>query len=168
MTLASIQPLGYDSGQAGERIVVVLAPLYAMRTLVLTFPPRTNLVNAPLSALNDRALLRDASYVGGDWLRLAGPSIDVTNPATGELIARVPKAGREETAAAITQAQKALPGWSARTAKERAAILRRWHDLIVANVEDLARIPFGGLKASGIGREGSHLGIDEFLETKYV
>ena len=78
--------------------------------------------------------------VPASWLRLAGPSIDVTNPATGELIARVPKAGREETAAAITQAQKALPGWSARTAKERAAILRRWHDLIVANVEDLARI----------------------------
>ncbi len=97
-------------------------------------------MNAPIPALTDRALLRDANYVGGEWLRLAGSNIEVTNPATGELLARVPKAGREETAAAITQAHKALPGWSARTAKERAAVLRRWHDLIVANVDDLARI----------------------------
>ncbi len=97
-------------------------------------------MNAPIPALNDRTLLRDANYVGGDWLRLTGPTIDVANPATGELLARVPKASREATAAAISQARAALPGWSACTAKERAAVLRRWHDLIVANVEDLARI----------------------------
>jgi succinate-semialdehyde dehydrogenase / glutarate-semialdehyde dehydrogenase len=97
-------------------------------------------VNAPIPALTDRALLRDALYVDGDWLRPSGTSIDVTNPATGELLARVPKAGRAEANAAIAAARKALPGWSARTAKERAAVLRRWHDLIVANVDDLARI----------------------------
>jgi succinate-semialdehyde dehydrogenase / glutarate-semialdehyde dehydrogenase len=97
-------------------------------------------VNAPIPALTDRALLRDALYVDGDWLRPSGTSIDVTNPATGELLARVPKAGRAEANAAIAAARKALPGWSARTAKERAAVLRRWHDLIVANGDDLARI----------------------------
>ena len=97
-------------------------------------------MNAPIPALTDRALLRDAIYVDGEWLRPSGPGIDVTNPATGEVLARVPKAGRAEAAAAIAGARKALPGWAARTAKERAAVLRRWHDLIVANVDDLARI----------------------------
>jgi acyl-CoA reductase-like NAD-dependent aldehyde dehydrogenase len=52
-------------------------------------------VNAPIPALTDRALLRDASYVDGDWLRPSGTSIAVTNPATGELLAQVSKAGRE-------------------------------------------------------------------------
>jgi succinate-semialdehyde dehydrogenase/glutarate-semialdehyde dehydrogenase len=97
-------------------------------------------VNVPIPALTDRALLRDASYVDGDWLRPSGTSIAVTNPATGELLAQVSKAGREAAIAAIAAARKALPRWAARTAKERAAVLRRWHDLIVANVEDLARI----------------------------
>lgn len=97
-------------------------------------------MNAPIPALNDRALLGNAIYVDGEWLRPAGPNIDVTNPATGELLGRVPKAGRDETVAAIAAARKALPAWAGRTTKERAAVLRRWHDLIVANADDLARI----------------------------
>ena len=97
-------------------------------------------MTAPIPALTDRALLRNANYVDGAWLRPPGPSIDVTNPATGELVGRVPKAGREEALAAIRAAEKALPAWAGRTAKERAGVLRRWHDLIVANADDLARI----------------------------
>jgi succinate-semialdehyde dehydrogenase/glutarate-semialdehyde dehydrogenase len=111
-----------------------------MRTFVLTTFFRTKPLTTAIPALHDRALLREAIYVGGDWLRPAGGSIEVTNPATGELVGRVPKAGRDETLAAIRAASSALPQWTARTAKERAAILRRWHDLIVANVDDLARI----------------------------
>lgn len=93
-----------------------------------------------MPALNDGALLRNAIYIDGVWMRPAGASIEVTNPATGELVGRVPKAGREETAAAIRAAERALPAWAARTAKERAGILRRWYDLIVANADDLAQI----------------------------
>ncbi|HKU17257.1 MAG TPA: NAD-dependent succinate-semialdehyde dehydrogenase [Steroidobacteraceae bacterium] len=97
-------------------------------------------MNPPAPLVNDRALLRNELYVDGQWLRPAGGSIEVTNPATGQLVGLVPKAGREDTAAAIRAAEKALPAWAARPAKERAALLRRWHDLIIDNVEDLARI----------------------------
>lgn len=93
-----------------------------------------------MPTLSDRALLQNAIYIDGDWTRWSGASIEVTNPATGELVGLVPKAGREQAVAAIEAAQRALPAWAARTAKERAAVLRRWYDLIVANVDDLAQI----------------------------
>jgi succinate-semialdehyde dehydrogenase/glutarate-semialdehyde dehydrogenase len=91
--------------------------------------------------LNDRSLLKDALFIGGQWERPAGVAcFNVTNPATGAVLARVPSGGRDEAAAAIDAAEAALPAWRALTAKERAAILRRWHDLIIEHVEDLARI----------------------------
>jgi succinate-semialdehyde dehydrogenase/glutarate-semialdehyde dehydrogenase len=64
----------------------------------------------------------------------------VTNPATGALVGTVPKAGAAETRRAIEAAERALPEWRARTGKERAVILRRWFELIMANQEDLAQI----------------------------
>ncbi len=92
-------------------------------------------------ALSDPALLRDALYIDGQWLKPPGvETIEVRNPATQQRIVAVPKAGREQAAAAIARAAAALPAWSARTAKERAAILRRWHDLTLQHVDDLARI----------------------------
>jgi len=92
-------------------------------------------------ALADAALLRDALYINGEWLKPAGlGSIEVRNPATEQLIVAVPKGGRKQAADAIEHAAAALPAWSARTAKDRAAVLRRWHDLTVAHVDDLARI----------------------------
>ena len=92
-------------------------------------------------ALSDPALLRDALYIDGQWLKPAGVgTIEVRNPATQQRIVCVPKAGREQAAAAIARASAALPAWSARTAKDRAAILRRWHDLTLQHVDDLARI----------------------------
>ena len=67
-------------------------------------------------------------------------TIPVTNPATGETLGTVPRMGAEETRQAIEAADKALPAWRAKTAKERAAILRKWFDLMMANQEDLAQL----------------------------
>ncbi|TDV33603.1 succinate semialdehyde dehydrogenase [Paraburkholderia caballeronis] len=91
--------------------------------------------------LNDPTLLKQAILVGGEWIANTGHGfIDVTNPATGALVGRVPKATRAMTVAAIENASQALPSWSARPAAERSRIIRRWHDLIVEHVDDLARI----------------------------
>src|SRR5262249_29474332 len=67
-------------------------------------------------------------------------SIDVDNPATGETLGVVPKLGRDETRRAIDAAARAFPAWRRKTAKERAAVLRRWFDLMMANQEDLAKL----------------------------
>lgn len=91
--------------------------------------------------LKDTSLLRQAALVGTNWIE-ADPStsIAVTNPATGELIGHVPKLGAAETLTAIEVAEKARHEWAARTAKERAQILRKWYDLMMANQDDLAAI----------------------------
>src|SRR5205085_6553496 len=67
-------------------------------------------------------------------------TIPVKNPATGETLGTVPKMGAEETRRAIEAADRALPAWRAKTAKERAQILRRWYDLMMANQDDLAAL----------------------------
>jgi succinate-semialdehyde dehydrogenase/glutarate-semialdehyde dehydrogenase len=91
--------------------------------------------------LQDPELFRERCYIGGHWVTAAsGATIPVDDPATGEVIGTVPKAGRAETRTAIEQANAALPDWRARTGKERAAILRRWFDLLMANLDDLARL----------------------------
>jgi succinate-semialdehyde dehydrogenase/glutarate-semialdehyde dehydrogenase len=92
-------------------------------------------------ALKDPSLLRQHCYVDGAWIGAdGGGTIDVTNPATGEQIGTVPNAGAAETRRAIEAASRAFPAWAAKTAKERAAILRRWNDLMLANVDDLAAL----------------------------
>lgn len=86
-------------------------------------------------------LLRQQAYINGQWCDAAsGNTIAVDNPATGEVIAHVPSLTAEETRAAIDAADAALPAWRAKTAKERATILRRWYELMLANQEDLARL----------------------------
>ena len=91
--------------------------------------------------LKDKTLLRNACYIGGAWKAAkSGKTIDVTNPATGEVIETVPRMGADEAREAIEAANKALPAWRAKTGKERAAIMRRWYDLMIANQEDLATI----------------------------
>ncbi len=86
-------------------------------------------------------LFREQCYVNGTWIAAAsGATIPVDDPATGEVIGVVPRCGRDETRAAIDAAAAAWPAWRARTAKERATILRTWSDLILANQEDLARL----------------------------
>lgn len=92
-------------------------------------------------ALADPALLRDALFIGGKWQRpVQCNSFDVVNPATGTVLASVTSGRREDAVAAIEAAEKALPDWSARTARERSMLIRRWYDLVVDNVDDLARI----------------------------
>jgi succinate-semialdehyde dehydrogenase/glutarate-semialdehyde dehydrogenase len=89
--------------------------------------------------LQDASLLRQQCYVDGEWIDAdGGGTVAVTNPATGETIGTVPSLGAAETRRAIEAAATAFPEWAARTAKERSTLLRRWHDLMLANVEDLA------------------------------
>ncbi|MEC3767034.1 MULTISPECIES: NADP-dependent succinate-semialdehyde dehydrogenase [Cupriavidus] len=89
--------------------------------------------------LQDSSLLRQQCLIDGRWID-GERRIDVTNPATGERVGQVPQLGAEQTRQAIEAANRALPAWRARTAKERSALLRKWFELIMANQEDLARI----------------------------
>jgi succinate-semialdehyde dehydrogenase / glutarate-semialdehyde dehydrogenase len=90
--------------------------------------------------LNETQLLREACFIDGVWIDNANAWIDVDDPATGETIGRVPDLGAEHAQAAIDAAERAMPAWAALTAKERANILRRWYDLIMAHQELLARL----------------------------
>ena len=90
--------------------------------------------------LNDPQLLREAALIGADWIPAGEGAIEVLNPATGAVVGRVPKLGAAETEAAIAAAEVAQKAWAARTAKDRAGVLRRWYELMVENADDLARI----------------------------
>ena len=84
-------------------------------------------------------LLRDRAFVAGAWIAAdSGATVAVLNPATGALLGQVPDMGVAETRRAIQAADAAWPAWRALTAKQRSAILRRWYDLIVAHLDDLA------------------------------
>src|SRR5512134_3327144 len=92
-------------------------------------------------ALTDPKLFRQSCYVDGAWVNArGGATINVDNPATGEIIGAVPKFGGAETRDAIEAANRAFPEWRKKTAKERAAVLRRWFELMLANQEDLATL----------------------------
>ena len=94
---------------------------------------------SPLATLNDPSLLKTDALIGGEWV--AGSArFDVTDPATGSKLADVANLGAEATGSAIAAANKAWPAWRAKTAKERAAILMKWFQLLHANADDLARI----------------------------
>ena len=104
-------------------------------------------MNAPsragLPALNlkDPKLFREQCYIDGAWVAAdSKKTFAVDNPATGETIGNVPDMGSAETKRAIEAADKAWPAWRAKTAKERAAILRRWFDLMMASQDDLGLI----------------------------
>ncbi len=88
--------------------------------------------------LNDSSLFRQQCYVNGAWLDApGGGSIEVRNPASGGRLGSVPALGAAETEAAVAAAHAAFPAWAAKTAKERATILRRWYELIVASADDI-------------------------------
>ncbi|MBV8634270.1 MAG: NAD-dependent succinate-semialdehyde dehydrogenase, partial [Burkholderiaceae bacterium] len=95
--------------------------------------------NSALPPLKDGALLRMQAFVDGKWVTGAA-SFKVHNPANGEFIASVPNLGAAETQAAIDAAAKAFPAWSAKTGKERAAVMRKWFDLLIAHADDLATL----------------------------
>jgi len=91
--------------------------------------------------LKDPSLLRELCFIDGGWNGADnGATLDVTNPATLKKLGSIPNMGAAETRRAIAAAGAALPGWRARTAKERAVILRRWFDLMTENQEDLATL----------------------------
>ena len=93
------------------------------------------------SLLKDPTLLSAKALVAGEWLDADdGSTFDVTNPARGDVICSVPNMSRVETARAIAAADVAQKEWAARTGKERAQIMRKWFDLMMANQDDLARI----------------------------
>jgi succinate-semialdehyde dehydrogenase/glutarate-semialdehyde dehydrogenase len=89
--------------------------------------------------LNDPLLLREQCFIDGGWIPADdGGTLDVHNPATAQKLGRIPKMGAAETRRAIAAAAAALPAWAARTGKERALVLRRWFDLMLVHLEDLA------------------------------
>jgi len=91
--------------------------------------------------LKDPTLLRFDAYVDGRWAEADdGRRAEVANPADGSVLGSVPMMGAAEARRAIAAAERAYPQWRAKTAKERAAILRKWFELMMANQEDLARI----------------------------
>lgn len=91
--------------------------------------------------LKDPTLLKQQSFINGEWVDAPnGATLAVTDPATGREIARVADLDALSARAAIAAADKALPAWKAKTAKERAVLLRRWYELIVAAKDDLAVI----------------------------
>ncbi|GAB3457514.1 NADP-dependent succinate-semialdehyde dehydrogenase [Massilia terrae] len=91
--------------------------------------------------LNDPSLLRQQAYIDGEWCDASGgATVEVHNPATGELVGTVPHMGADETRRAIDAARAAWPAWRKKSAKERAAILRKWSDLMLANADDLAQL----------------------------
>ena len=91
--------------------------------------------------LNNQALFRQQCYIDGQWRDAdSGETIDVTNPANGEVIGTIPKMGANETNQAIEAARIAQIEWRDTLAKERAVILRRWFDLMIENQDDLAQI----------------------------
>ena len=91
--------------------------------------------------LKDKKLFRQQCYVDGKWIDAdSKDTIKVTNPADGKALGTVPKLGTAETRKAIEAANRAWPAWRAKTGKERAAILRRFYELMVENADDLAAI----------------------------
>jgi len=91
--------------------------------------------------LKDSALFRQQSLIDGIWSDAdSGQTLTVTNPSTGAALGTVPKMGAVETRRAIEAANRALPGWRALTAKQRANLLRRWFELVLEHQDDLARL----------------------------
>ena len=95
----------------------------------------------PTFSLQNPDLFRQQAYIGGNWCDAeSGTTIQVNNPATGEILGTVPRMGANETWRAIEAAKDAFTDWSRRPAKERSHLMRGWYDLIMANVDDLGAL----------------------------
>ena len=94
---------------------------------------------SPLALLKDPSLLKTDALVNGQWVK-GSSRFDVNDPATGIKLADVANLGTKDAEAAIAAANAALPAWRGKTSKERSILLRKWYDLLMANVEDLGRI----------------------------
>jgi len=92
-----------------------------------------------MPTFKDQGLLCCDNFIDGNWVSSA-QSIPVTNPATGETVAEVADGPKEQAELAVEAAHRSFAGWSRMSAKERSSVLRRWHDLILENAEDLAAL----------------------------
>jgi succinate-semialdehyde dehydrogenase/glutarate-semialdehyde dehydrogenase len=93
------------------------------------------------SFLKDPSLFKEEAFINGAWVNhSSGKTFPVTNPANNELIAEVSNLGPQDAELAIAAAEQALQSWKNKTGKERANIMRKWFDLIVANTKDLATL----------------------------
>ncbi len=101
---------------------------------------RLTSVDAMPLTLDRTDLVRSANYIAGTWTAGAGPLLDVTDPATGELITRVPDSGAAEARAALDAAQAAFAAWRKVPPKLRAQIIKRWNDLVLAHQDDLGKL----------------------------
>ena len=102
-------------------------------------------MNASLQQIDIRSLLKDATlfredaFINGKWVKAkSGATFSVNNPATGDIIANVTNLNSGDAELAIAAAEQALSSWRSKTAKDRAMVMRKWFDLIIANTEDLA------------------------------
>src|SRR5436190_6887965 len=103
--------------------------------------PKDAPVSPPSLSLRDAGLFRQQCYIDGQWSDAqSAKTIDVINPATGGRLGSVPRMGGSETARAIDAANRAWPAWREKTARERAAIMRKWSELQLAHADDLALI----------------------------
>ena len=94
---------------------------------------------SPLALLQDPSLLKTQALIDGHWVD-AARTVPIHDPANGHLLARVPRLGAPEAEAAIAAANRAWGAWRAQPAKQRAAVMRRWFDLLMQHADDLARI----------------------------
>ena len=91
--------------------------------------------------LTDGSLWKERGFINGEWVAAdSGRTTEIRNPANGELLGTVPDMGAGEARRAIDAAHAAMPAWAKKTAGERAKLMRKWFDLMMANVEDLAVI----------------------------
>ena len=94
-----------------------------------------------MTNFKDIKLLRQQAFIGGEWTAArSGRVLEVLDPASGQHLGNVPACDENDTRSAIEAAERALPNWSAMTAHARAALLRKWHDLMLEHADDLARI----------------------------
>ena len=91
-------------------------------------------------ALTRTELIRSSNFIAGQWTPLTASRLDVTNPATGAVITSVPDSGAAEARAALDAAHAAFPTWRKVPAKQRAAIIKRWNDLVLAHQDDLGAL----------------------------
>lgn len=91
--------------------------------------------------LADKSLFKEKAYVNGQWVSAkSGKTFEVTDPATGEAIGKMPEMDKNDTKMAIQAAADAFPTFKKTTARERSRMLRRWYQLMLDNVDDLARL----------------------------
>ena len=91
-------------------------------------------------ALTRTELIRSSNFIAGQWTAFSGPRLDVTNPATGAVITSVPDSGAADARAALDAAHAAFATWRKVPAKQRAAIIKRWNDLVLAHLDDLGTL----------------------------